>query len=130
MLIFGRSEGGGGPGALLAAAGNEAAEGTVPSDSSLVSSVYFDNSACDVYYERLERQEGARLVRIRWYGESAGEDDELFVERKTHHESWTTDTSVKERCVAALLDALCARRMAEAEACPGSVSKESTCLRF
>jgi uncharacterized membrane protein YidH (DUF202 family) len=90
VLIFGR------------AAGFNAAQRDVPSDSSLISSVYFDNPALDVYRERLERNEGATLIRVRAYGDigGAGADEaELFVERKTHHESWTTDNSVKERCV-------------------------------
>jgi hypothetical protein len=90
VLIFGRS------------AGFNAAQRDVPSDSSLISSVYYDNADLDVYLERLERQEGATLIRMRWYGDTGGDCDdeaELFVERKTHHESWTTDNSVKERCV-------------------------------
>ncbi len=98
VLIFGRADGSG-PGALLAAAGNAAAGGDVPSDSSLISSVYFDNASLDVYHERLERREGATLVRVRWYGDAAGDETEVYVERKTHHESWTTDSSVKERRV-------------------------------
>jgi SPX domain protein involved in polyphosphate accumulation len=90
VLIFGRVP------------GFDAAQRDVPSDSSLISSVYFDNPSLDVYASRLERQEGATLIRVRWYGDNGGdskEDAELFVERKTHHESWTTDNSVKERCV-------------------------------
>jgi hypothetical protein len=90
VLIFGR------------AAGFNATQRDVPSDSSLISSVYFDNPALDVYRERLERNEGATLIRVRAYGDIGGaatDEAELFVERKTHHESWTTDNSVKERCV-------------------------------
>ena len=78
----------------------------VPSDSSVISSVYLDSAALDVYRTRLEREEGSTLIRVRWYGDAAGDsspDAELFVERKTHHESWTTDGSVKERCVGAVL---------------------------
>jgi SPX domain protein involved in polyphosphate accumulation len=63
--------------------------------------VYLDSAALDVYQTRLEREEGATLIRVRWYGDGCGGDSsgdaELFVERKTHHESWTTDNSVKER---------------------------------
>ena len=96
VLIFGRS-------APLDAAQD------VPSDSSLISSVYLDSAALDVYRTRLEREEGATLIRVRWYGDAAGDsnaDAELFVERKTHHESWTTDSSVKERCVRCALQRL------------------------
>ena len=98
VLIFGRADGvSNTPGALLAAAGNFAADVDVPSDSSLISSVYLDNGGLDVYRARLLREEGATLVRLRWYGDTVGDETEVFVERKTHHESWTTDTSVKER---------------------------------
>ena len=92
VLIFGR------------AAGFDPAQSQrdVPSDSSLISSVYLDSPGLEVYSSRLARAEGATLIRVRWYGDSgcdAEPDAELFVERKTHHESWTTDNSVKERCV-------------------------------
>jgi len=92
VLIFGR------PAALDAAQ-------DVPSDSSLISSVYLDSAELDVYRSRLERDEGATLVRVRFYGDVPGDasgEAELFVERKTHHESWTTDRSVKERCAVVL----------------------------
>ena len=56
--------------------------------------MYLDSAALDVYQTRLEREEGATLIRVRWYGDGCGGDSsgdaELFVERKTHHESWTT----------------------------------------
>ena len=91
----------------------------------MITSVYFDNPELDVYHTRLERLQGATLVRARWYGENpdlsgvhgiyGGEENEedgdehgcggcgkmesgdVFVERKTHHESWSLDGSVKER---------------------------------
>ena len=100
----------------------------------MITSVYFDNQNLDVYHTRLERLQGATLVRVRWYGENPDlsgvhgetttattnhglcsddgddindhDDDgrrrfeggaDVFVERKTHHESWSLDGSVKER---------------------------------
>lgn len=115
-------------------------------DSGMITSVYFDNPNLDVYHTRLERLQGATLVRARWYGENPdlrgvqgdhshrqqcrqpqpqsaenhsnsdnsgnfgnfgsglaqhdGRCDvrgDVFVERKTHHESWSLDGSVKER---------------------------------
>ena len=53
----------------------------------------------EVYESRLSREEGGQLWRLRWYGEpeSVGRDSEVFVERKTHHEVWTNESSVKER---------------------------------
>ena len=51
------------------------------------------------YHERLRRDEGARLVRLRWYGD--GDRDAastaVYVERKVHHEAWTNEPSVKAR---------------------------------
>ncbi|KAK9680396.1 vacuolar transporter chaperone [Basidiobolus ranarum] len=60
-----------------------------------VSSVYFDNDAFDLYTGRLEKSEGAEAIRLRWYGKS--NNNEIFVERKTHREDWTGEKSVKER---------------------------------
>ena len=42
----------------------------------------------------MAREEGALLFRIRWYGELR---KRVFFERKTHHEKWIMDSSVKER---------------------------------
>eukprot|EP00928_Gymnodinium_smaydae_P021815 TRINITY_DN1853_c1_g2_i1.p1 TRINITY_DN1853_c1_g2~~TRINITY_DN1853_c1_g2_i1.p1 ORF type:complete len:989 (+),score=146.90 TRINITY_DN1853_c1_g2_i1:314-2968(+) len=68
-------------------------------DNSGISSVYFDNPELDCYHERILRQEGARLFRLRWYGDvrTPHGDEQVFVERKTHHESWAVESSVKER---------------------------------
>ena len=44
---------------------------------------------------RLKKTEGAEAIRLRWYG---GMDTEtIFVERKTHREDWTGESSVKAR---------------------------------
>eukprot|EP00276_Gloeochaete_wittrockiana_P002014 CAMPEP_0184671336 /NCGR_PEP_ID=MMETSP0308-20130426/85437_1 /TAXON_ID=38269 /ORGANISM="Gloeochaete witrockiana, Strain SAG 46.84" /LENGTH=985 /DNA_ID=CAMNT_0027118437 /DNA_START=121 /DNA_END=3075 /DNA_ORIENTATION=+ len=61
----------------------------------LVSSVYFDGPNMELYHDRLRRDEGAIALRMRWYGD--GRAKEIFVERKTHHESWVLETSVKSR---------------------------------
>jgi uncharacterized membrane protein YidH (DUF202 family) len=68
-------------------------------DSGLITSTYFDDDRLDAYHSRLERHQGATLLRARWYGERIDEraDGDVFVERKTHHESWSLDGSVKER---------------------------------
>lgn len=60
-----------------------------------ISSVYFDNDAMDLYRGRLEKNEGAEAIRLRWYG--SPEPNEIFVERKTHREDWTGEISCKER---------------------------------
>ena len=44
-----------------------------------------------------QRVEGAKLFRIRWYGEKPKGNDLVFLELKTHHESWINTKSVKER---------------------------------
>jgi SPX domain protein involved in polyphosphate accumulation len=43
----------------------------------------------------LDKSPGAVALRLRWYG--TGEPTLVFVERKTHRDSWTGDESVKER---------------------------------
>jgi len=60
-----------------------------------VSSVYLDNESFDLYQGRLEKTEGAESVRLRWYGST--QNPEIFVERKTHHEDWTGESSIKAR---------------------------------
>mmetsp|Transcript_24076 Transcript_24076/g.66992 ORF Transcript_24076/g.66992 Transcript_24076/m.66992 type:complete len:685 (+) Transcript_24076:97-2151(+) len=69
-------------------------------ESQLLSSVYFDSPDATCYQERIHREEGARLVRFRWYGENNWEPNkEIFVERKIHHEGWGGLSSAKERCI-------------------------------
>ena len=65
------------------------------SDSQLVNSVYCDNYAMELYHGRLDKTPGAIALRFRWYG--TGLPKKVFVERKTHRESWCGDISVKER---------------------------------
>lgn len=70
-----------------------------PNDSGTIdqaiSSVYLDNDEMDLYRGRLEKNEGAEAIRLRWYGST--EPTEVFVERKTHREDWTGEISCKER---------------------------------
>lgn len=60
-----------------------------------ISSVYFDNARLDLYRGRIQKEENAEAIRFRWYGSE--EPSNIFVERKTHKEDWTGETSVKER---------------------------------
>ena len=64
-------------------------------DSQLINSVYLDNYAMELYQGRLDKSPGAIALRFRWYG--TGTPDVIFVERKTHRDSWTGEVSVKER---------------------------------
>ncbi|KAI8097463.1 VTC domain-containing protein [Halteromyces radiatus] len=65
-----------------------------PEDSA-ISSVYFDNSDFDLYGGRLQRDEGAEAIRLRWYGPMSS--NSIFIERKTHHAPWLDGASVKDR---------------------------------
>lgn len=66
-----------------------------PKDSA-ISSIYYDNpDTWELYHGRLKKTEGAEAIRLRWYGRM--ENDTVFVERKTHREDWTGETSVKAR---------------------------------
>ncbi|KAF9390640.1 vacuolar transporter chaperone [Podila verticillata] len=71
-----------------------------------LSSVYLDNSAFDLYNSKLERKEGAQAIRLRWYGNPS--NNEIFVERKIHHEvnkfgEYHDRFSIKEKYVDAFL---------------------------
>ncbi|KAF7457162.1 VTC domain protein [Cryptosporidium felis] len=67
-------------------------------ESQAITSVYLDNKEAECFYNRISRFEKAQLFRLRWYGSNSGSTDkEIFVERKTHHESWTGEKSAKER---------------------------------
>jgi SPX domain protein involved in polyphosphate accumulation len=61
--------------------------------------IYLDDEELSFYAGRLRREEGAQLYRLRWYGHEAvpPAGSMVFVERKTHHESWVDEASVKER---------------------------------
>lgn len=65
-------------------------------DSTTVSSVYFDDPDFQTYQSRLLREDGASVVRVRWYGaRSQSGLQELYVERKVHKEPWTGERSFK-----------------------------------
>ncbi|KMU83440.1 vacuolar transporter chaperone 4 [Coccidioides immitis H538.4] len=61
-----------------------------------ISSIYYDNpDTWELYMGRLKKTEGAEAIRLRWYG--GMENEQIFVERKTHREDWTGEKSVKAR---------------------------------
>ncbi|KAK7951337.1 vacuolar transporter chaperone 4 [Apiospora aurea] len=63
---------------------------------SAITSIYYDNpEKWDLYEGRLKKTEGAEAIRLRWYG--GMQNDQIFVERKTHREDWTGEQSVKAR---------------------------------
>lgn len=66
-------------------------------DAQLVNSVYLDNDALELYRGRLNKSPGAIAIRFRWYGTATPKT--VFIERKTHEDSWTGEVSVKERFI-------------------------------
>ncbi|KAG0307303.1 vacuolar transporter chaperone [Dissophora globulifera] len=71
-----------------------------------LSAVYLDNSAFDLYNSKLEHKEGAQAIRLRWYGGPS--NNEVFVERKIHHEvnrfgEYHDRFSIKEKYIDAFL---------------------------
>ena len=69
-------------------------------DSGAVTSIYYDHpSELSAYHERLRREDGASMVRLRWYGDRDARDpgQPLFVEKKVHREAYTEQFSTKER---------------------------------
>ena len=60
-----------------------------------ITSLYLDSQEFVQYHERMARNEGAQLFRLRWYGLDADQIGTVFVERKTHHESWSGESSTK-----------------------------------
>lgn len=63
---------------------------------SAITSIYYDNTdKWDLYEGRLKKTEGAEAIRLRWYG--GMDTEQIFVERKTHREDWTGESSVKAR---------------------------------
>lgn len=63
-------------------------------DAALISSCYYDNPDSFICYQsRIRKDEGAIAIRFRVYENSK----EVFVERKTHHQNWVMENSIKER---------------------------------
>ena len=61
-----------------------------------ISSVYLDNMNRTCYTDRIRKDEGARIVRLRTYNRNT---NSIFVERKVHHEKWSGEISSKDRFV-------------------------------
>jgi len=66
-----------------------------PRSDSLITSVYYDTKDLEFYHQRLVKEEGSINVRMRTYGK--GPYRYVYVERKTHHESWVGEASIKQR---------------------------------
>lgn len=59
-------------------------------------SVYLDSDDLISYHNRINKIEGAKLIRLRWYGDIKNSEN-IFIEQKVHHEGWTVENSTKER---------------------------------
>src|SRR5690606_35826936 len=46
------------------------------------------------YHKRLQQEEGASVLRFRWYGEHRSPNHEVLAERKVHHEKWVMISKV------------------------------------
>jgi SPX domain protein involved in polyphosphate accumulation len=70
-----------------------------PTDSDLVTSIYFDSPRRALYEGRLKKFDGAIALRVRWYGTTPTDEQTVFMERKVHREDWFGDgrASAKER---------------------------------
>ena len=79
-------------------------------DASPIHSVYFENpDTMEIYSNRLRKTEGAYCIRFRTYNHpkylanyptkyhNLAKPKTVFIERKTHHENWVDDNSIKER---------------------------------
>ena len=89
-----------------------------------VTSLYLDTPQLDAYAERLKKAEGAAVVRLRWYG-PVSPGAQAWLERKTHHEPWTGERSLKAR--PALPAALAAALGSAAAACSGCPAAANLC---
>ena len=84
------------PEAMVAALQQQLPNGQPLTDWTSISSVYFDDAEFQTYLSRMQREDGASVARVRWYGQrSSGVSQELFVERKVHREPWTGERSYK-----------------------------------
>jgi len=53
----------------------------------------------ELYQGRLDKSPGAIAYRLRWYGTGDPKKGVVFFERKTHRDTWTGESSVKERFI-------------------------------
>lgn len=76
LLVYGRS------GLLQKDITNPSTEDLWSELASPISSVYFDSANMDLYNERIKRSEGAKLFRVRWYGNKPKGNKPIFLELK------------------------------------------------
>ena len=71
-----------------------------------LTSLYFDNSKFDLYSKKVERQNDASSLRLRWYG-ALEDKPEIFVEQKTISENGSSlerKFTIKEKYIKPFLD--------------------------
>lgn len=64
---------------------------------SWITSLYLDSLSFRQYHERLARDDGANLFRLRWYGLDPEQAGTVYVERKTHRSKDSGEKSTKQR---------------------------------
>lgn len=68
----------------------------IVSDAELVNSVALDNSSLELYHARLDKRPNAVTMRLRWFG--SPDPKIVWLERKTHRESWRGDETIRDSC--------------------------------
>ncbi|KAJ9141906.1 VTC domain-containing protein [Pleurostoma richardsiae] len=71
-----------------------------------LTSLYFDNSKFNLYLKKVEREDSASSLRLRWYGQLSAKP-ELVIEQKTVHDNGTSEErkfTIKEKYVKPFLD--------------------------
>jgi SPX domain protein involved in polyphosphate accumulation len=63
----------------------------------MTTSVYLDSPNLNLYHQRMKKEEGAISIRLRTYGDGDPKGKTVFVEKKTHHDAWVGEASVKTR---------------------------------
>ena len=60
--------------------------------------MYFYGDTLPIYSDHLSQTEEGQLLRIRWFVDhTLGKNDVVFLELKTHHESWVGIKSINHR---------------------------------
>jgi SPX domain protein involved in polyphosphate accumulation len=50
-----------------------------------ITSIYLDNSELELYNAKVDKEDGAQVIRLRWYG-SAKDTNKIYIERKVQQE--------------------------------------------
>jgi uncharacterized membrane protein YidH (DUF202 family) len=68
-------------------------------DQYIATQIILHYRSSELYQGRLDKSPGAIAYRLRWYGTGDPKKGVVFFERKTHRDTWTGESSVKERFI-------------------------------